>query len=135
MTDPAFSFDGRPVPIRPGDTIAAALFRAGIATGRITRAGEDRGPFCGIGLCHDCLVAVDGRAGQRACMVRAEPGAVVRRHSDVQGAPAPTRSRDWPPCPRAEACRSPPPISPSWGRGLRASRRRWRRRAGGFRSC
>lgn len=103
MTDALFSFDGRPVPIRPGDTIAAALLRAGIATGRVTRAGEDRGPFCGIGLCHDCLVAVDGRAGQRACMVRAEAGAVVRRHSDVQGEPPPDALARLAPLPEGES--------------------------------
>lgn len=88
MTEPAFRFDGSPVPIRSGDTIAAALARAGIATQRITRAGEDRGLFCGIGLCHDCLVTVDGRAGQRACMTPAIDGGEVHRHSDRHTDPA-----------------------------------------------
>jgi thioredoxin reductase len=82
MTEPRFTFDGGEVPFRAGDTIAAALVRAGRIAQRVTRAGEDRGVFCGIGLCHDCLVTVDGRAGQRACMVQAESGAVVLRHAD-----------------------------------------------------
>lgn len=87
MTE-TFRYDGQPVAILPGDTIAAALVRAGVATQRVTRAGEDRGVFCGIGLCHDCLVRIDGRAGQRACMVPAEAGAEVRRHSDHHGTTA-----------------------------------------------
>ena len=85
MTEPAFRYDGQPVPIHPGDTIAAALARAGTATQRITRMGEDRGLFCGIGLCHDCLVTVDGHSGQRACMTPALAGADVGRHTDHHG--------------------------------------------------
>jgi len=88
MPDSGFEFEGRRVPVRPGDTIAAALFRAGLSRQRITRTGEDRGLFCGIGLCHDCLVQIDGRAGQRACMASAEGVARVARHTDDHTAKA-----------------------------------------------
>lgn len=91
MGESGFEFEGRHVPVRPGDTIAAALFRAGLTRQRTTRMAEDRGLFCGIGLCHDCLVQVDGRAGQRACMATAEGVAQVARHTDdhALGAAAP----------------------------------------------
>jgi glycine/D-amino acid oxidase-like deaminating enzyme len=82
MSGQTFEYEGRQVPVRPGDTVAAALFRAGLTRQRITRLAEDRGLFCGIGLCHDCLVQIDGRAGQRACMVPAEGIARVMRHTD-----------------------------------------------------
>jgi hypothetical protein len=54
-------FDGRAVPFTPGQSIGAALTGAGIASWRVTRmAGRPRGLFCGIGVCFDCLVTIDG---------------------------------------------------------------------------
>jgi hypothetical protein len=66
--------DGRPLEARLGESVAAALLRSGGRTLRRTRGGEPRGLFCGIGLCYDCLVTVDGLPGQRACMVEARAG-------------------------------------------------------------
>jgi D-hydroxyproline dehydrogenase subunit alpha len=63
-----FSFDGRPVQALPGDTVAAALYRAGIRAWRRARNGERRGLLCGMGICFDCLVTVDGQPGARACL-------------------------------------------------------------------
>ena len=60
-------FDGRAVPVAAGQTVAGALWQSGVRTWRTTRvAGAQRGIFCGIGACFDCLVTVDGEAGQRA---------------------------------------------------------------------
>jgi hypothetical protein len=73
------SFDGTPVPCRNGWTIAAALTAAGIRSWRTTRFGQrPRGLFCGIGICFDCLVAVNGQPSLRACLVPAQPGDDVR---------------------------------------------------------
>ncbi|MFC4465360.1 (2Fe-2S)-binding protein [Streptomyces xiangluensis] len=73
------TFDDRAIAVLPGQTIAAALWAAGITSWRTTRgSGEPRGVFCGIGVCFDCLVTVNGRANQRACLVRAETGDVIR---------------------------------------------------------
>ncbi|RZU23599.1 (2Fe-2S)-binding protein [Streptomyces sp. BK239] len=73
------TFDGRVVEALPGQTIAAALWSAGVTSWRTTRReGRPRGVFCGIGVCFDCLVAVDGRPGQRACVTPALPGADIR---------------------------------------------------------
>lgn len=75
----AVTFDDRAITVLPGQTIAAALWAAGITSWRTTRgSGEPRGVFCGIGVCFDCLVTVNGRANQRACLVRAEAGDVIR---------------------------------------------------------
>ncbi|MFJ3904880.1 (2Fe-2S)-binding protein [Streptomyces sp. NPDC090025] len=72
------TFDGRPLPAREGQSIAAALWAAGILTTRTTRvARAPRGVFCGIGQCFDCLVTVNGRPNQRACLRPARPGDVV----------------------------------------------------------
>jgi hypothetical protein len=75
-----FDFDGSPVAFEPGQSIAAALIAAGHRSWRTTRAGgEPRGAFCGIGVCFDCLVVVNGRPNRRACLVEARPGDRVER--------------------------------------------------------
>ncbi|MEU6783975.1 (2Fe-2S)-binding protein [Nonomuraea angiospora] len=69
------TIDGRPVPVVPGQTIGAALHAAGVRSWRSTRfGGRPRGLFCGIGVCFDCLISVNGRALERACLVEAAPG-------------------------------------------------------------
>jgi predicted molibdopterin-dependent oxidoreductase YjgC len=74
-----FSFDDRPIPFQPGQSVGAALIAAGVRSWRTTRRdGRPRGIFCGIGVCFDCLVTVDGRLNQRACLVAAQHGQHVR---------------------------------------------------------
>jgi 2Fe-2S iron-sulfur cluster binding domain len=76
---PTFSFDGRPVPFEDGQSVGAALTAAGVTSVRRTRRhGRPRGLFCGIGVCFDCLLRIDGTANQRACLVAAGPGMVVQ---------------------------------------------------------
>jgi predicted molibdopterin-dependent oxidoreductase YjgC len=69
--------DGKPVRAMPGETLAAALYAAGIRAWRRSRQGDPRGLLCGMGVCYDCLVTVDGVPGQRACQVEVRPGMVV----------------------------------------------------------
>ena len=79
-TDPGavITFDGQRVPVRPGQSVGAALVSAGIRSWRTTRKnGRPRGLFCGIGICYDCLVMVDGAPNQLACQVQAEAGMAV----------------------------------------------------------
>lgn len=77
---PAFTvtFDGRPVEALPGQTVAAVLWAAGVTSWRVTRGeGRPRGVFCGIGVCFDCLVSVNGRPNQRACLLPVRPGDAI----------------------------------------------------------
>ncbi|MER6631939.1 (2Fe-2S)-binding protein [Streptomyces sp. NPDC000987] len=70
--------DGRPLPFVDGQTVAAALVAAGRVAWRTTRVRQrPRGVFCGIGVCFDCLVTIDGAGGQRACLVLARAGMTV----------------------------------------------------------
>ncbi|MGG5821820.1 FAD-dependent oxidoreductase [Falsiroseomonas sp. HW251] len=71
------SFDGRPISALPGETVAAALSAAGILAYRRTASGAPRGLWCGMGACFDCLVTIDGRASQRACLAKVAAGMVV----------------------------------------------------------
>jgi aerobic-type carbon monoxide dehydrogenase small subunit (CoxS/CutS family) len=73
-----FEFDGHAVEAEPGQSIGAALINAGYRSWRSTRTGgAPRGIFCGIGICFDCLVTVDGRPNNRACLTEATPDARV----------------------------------------------------------
>ncbi|MEV5000631.1 (2Fe-2S)-binding protein [Nocardioides sp. LML1-1-1.1] len=72
------TFDGRALPAEPGQSVGAALTAAGIRSWRTTRIeGRPRGLFCGIGVCFDCLVTVDGRPNQRACLTPVRDGMVL----------------------------------------------------------
>lgn len=78
-----FTFDGIPTSALPGESIAAALAASGIAAMRSLGSGQAagggwRGPYCGMGACFDCLVTIDGRVSQRACLAKVSGGEMVR---------------------------------------------------------
>lgn len=76
MTTGRFSWNGRDIPFREGESIGAALAGAGIdALGR-DPAGRATRWFCGIGACQNCLVRIDGRLVE-ACLTPAEDGLIV----------------------------------------------------------
>jgi NADPH-dependent 2,4-dienoyl-CoA reductase/sulfur reductase-like enzyme len=81
-----FRFEGREIRGRPGETLAAALTAAGERELRETKAGERRGLFCGMGVCQECLVEVDDRGNQRACMTKLDGPVSVRRASHAAAA-------------------------------------------------
>ncbi|MDJ1640107.1 (2Fe-2S)-binding protein [Streptomyces pakalii] len=75
---PGLTVDGETLAFVPGQTLAAAFVASGRVAWRTTPGGQrPRGVFCGIGVCYDCLVTVDGRRGQRACLVQARAGMAV----------------------------------------------------------
>ncbi len=74
-----FTFDGQEFTARAGQSVAAALLAAGRRTLRTTsRRGEPRGLFCGMGVCFDCLVCVEGQANVRACRLPVVAGLRVQ---------------------------------------------------------
>jgi hypothetical protein len=74
----AFTFDGRPIPFRAGQSVGAALWAAGVRSWRTTRTHDrPRGLFCGIGACFDCLGEVDGVPDRRLCREPARAGQTV----------------------------------------------------------
>lgn len=78
----SFSFNGQDLQCESGQTIAAALIAAQRRELRLTRFGkEPRSIFCGIGICYDCVVVVDGIANQRSCLVQVKSGMRVESAS------------------------------------------------------
>lgn len=75
-------FEGRPIPFVETDTVASALFRAGVRTfTRSLKLHRRRGLLCLSGDCPNCLVSVDGVPGIRSCTAPCRDGMRVRRES------------------------------------------------------
>lgn len=71
--------NGKEISAYEGEPIAAALLAAGIHVFRRTRKRNDpRGPFCGIGLCTDCVMEVNGKPNVRTCVTPVEEGMTVK---------------------------------------------------------
>lgn len=75
--------NGVPVPARTGQTLAAVLMAAGIYDFRHSPDGHPRGLFCGMGVCFECLVTVDGQPGQLACLIAVASGMQVRLAPEI----------------------------------------------------
>ncbi|HEY5656504.1 MAG TPA: 2Fe-2S iron-sulfur cluster-binding protein [Myxococcota bacterium] len=77
-----FDFEGRAVAIHDGDTLASALYRAGVRTfNRSHKSHRRRGLYCMTGDCPNCLVSVDGMPAVRSCCTPARAGMAVRRET------------------------------------------------------
>ncbi len=71
--------DGEAHEVPEGLLLGHALHALGNARLRRTpRSGAPRGLFCGMGVCFDCLVEIDGRAAARACVEPVRAGMRVR---------------------------------------------------------
>ncbi len=66
--DATLDYDGEALPARAGESVAAALVAAGRYECRTTRAGGARGVFCGMGVCGECSVTLDGRGSKLSCL-------------------------------------------------------------------
>jgi predicted molibdopterin-dependent oxidoreductase YjgC len=75
----ALDVDGIALRAYAGETVAAAMIAAGIQTFRRSAKGQLRGLYCGMGVCYECLVNVDGQPNVRACMTYATDGMTIER--------------------------------------------------------
>jgi sarcosine oxidase subunit alpha len=69
--------DGRLLRAPSGVSVAAALLNAGGWGMRRSVGDTPRGPLCGMGICYECRVVIDGVAHRRACLVPVADGMVV----------------------------------------------------------
>ncbi len=76
-----------------GQTVAGILLASDRLAWRRTSFGDrPRGAFCGIGVCFDCLVIVNGQRDVRACLRRAATGDHVVTHRDLPVGTSPGES-------------------------------------------
>ena len=77
--------DGSPVAAMPGEPVAAVLLRTPTPHARIHPvSGAPRGPYCMMGVCHDCSAVVDGVGSTQTCLVAVRDGMVVVRQNGAR---------------------------------------------------
>jgi sarcosine oxidase subunit alpha len=82
--DTTLDYEGRPIPVAPGDTVASALYRSGVRVfTRSFKYHRRRSLYCLTGDCPNCRVTVDDESGVRACVTEARPGLRVRREGGL----------------------------------------------------
>ena len=81
------TINGRPAQVPAGESVAAAVLANGLEYSRTTPVSHaPRAPFCLMGVCYECLMVIDGRPNQRACMTRVREGMCIENQ---QGPGAP----------------------------------------------
>lgn len=71
------SVNGARVEVPAGTTVAAAVMLSGVSIFRHSGTGEPRGPVCGMGICFECRLTIDGITHQRSCQVECADGMQV----------------------------------------------------------
>jgi len=66
--------NGQPFDATPESTVAVAILSAGETAFRRSVTGEARGPLCGMGICFECRVTIDGFPHQRSCQIAVREG-------------------------------------------------------------
>ncbi len=69
----ALAVNGKEIRVPPGTVVAAAVNLAGESRFRISVTGEPRAPLCGMGICFECRVTIDGVRHQRSCQIFCRP--------------------------------------------------------------
>ncbi len=70
--------NGKPARVATGSVIAAALAQVGLSAFRYSPGGQPRGPLCGMGVCMECRVTVNGQKHVRSCTTVCAEGMDVR---------------------------------------------------------
>jgi sarcosine oxidase subunit alpha len=77
--------DGKSINSFEGETVASALLAAGITTFRLShKHQEPRSLYCGMGVCYECLVTINGYHAQRACVTVVEEGMHIETCKDLE---------------------------------------------------
>lgn len=72
--------DGQPQRVPPTLSAAAAvLLLAGAKGYRDHAAGGSRAPLCMMGVCHECLITIDGEPNRQGCLISVSEGMCLER--------------------------------------------------------
>jgi D-hydroxyproline dehydrogenase subunit gamma len=72
--------NGKAMSLPRGSVVAAAVAQAGVSGFGISVRHEPRGPLCGMGVCFECCVTINGKAYSRSCLTLCEEGMEVQTH-------------------------------------------------------
>ncbi len=79
------TINGAPVEVPAGESVAAALIVHGERACRTTAVSASaRGPYCMMGVCHDCLVRIDGVPNRQGCRVIVADGMEITHQSGAR---------------------------------------------------
>ena len=70
---PELTLDGHALRVPDGTSVAAALALGGDGSSRTSASGQRRAPLCGMGICQECRVTIDGRR-RLACQTLCRDG-------------------------------------------------------------
>lgn len=73
----ALTVNGVAIEVEPGTTVAVAALLAGQPC-RVSTTGTPRAPLCGMGICFECRMTINGRPHSRSCQILCESGMGVR---------------------------------------------------------
>ena len=71
------SIDGQAVRVPVGTPVAVAVWNHGIRRFRHSVTRSARAPLCGMGLCYECRLSIDGAANRRSCTLPCREGMVI----------------------------------------------------------
>ena len=71
------TINGKPVRMPRGSIVAAAIALAGVSSFRHALDGTARAPLCGMGICCECRVTINGRPHALSCQTLCEDGMQV----------------------------------------------------------
>jgi D-hydroxyproline dehydrogenase subunit gamma len=71
------AINGASVSVPRGTTVASAVLLSGTQILRRSVRGEPRGPLCGMGICFECRLTINGRRHSRSCQFVCEAGMEV----------------------------------------------------------
>ncbi len=74
---PRITINGTPHEAAPRTSVAAAVLNTGQTT-RTSVQGEPRSPLCGMGICFECRLTINGVANQRSCQIEVAEGMEIR---------------------------------------------------------
>ena len=74
----SLTIDGHPTQVPPGTSVAAAVMIARGAGFRHSVTGQLRGPLCGMGICYECRLTINGQSQRTSCQTLCAPGMEIR---------------------------------------------------------
>lgn len=70
--------NGVNVDVLPTTSVAAAVMGLGFRFTRLSVTGETRAPLCGMGICYECRLTINGQLHERSCQIFCATGMDVR---------------------------------------------------------
>ncbi len=75
--------EGQPLQVDAGISVAAAVLDHVHCRTRVSHTGQERGPYCQMGVCFECLMTINGVPNQQSCLIPVAEGMKIFRQKNV----------------------------------------------------